>query len=804
MIGIEVRRFGWLLPRYPRAAGPVALAGLAAVLGAGQVQAQSDADRAALGQFRRGLSEATTVQEARALGQAVPAGPGGSVLALRRGFVAIRLGELTGERRYFDDAIQQFDDVTFRARDWPYPWFGLAVAKVSLHRQDALVKSSRHQPDGVSYFEGFTRAITEVFARDTTFGPAIDLLRRTMAGQGERRQPAALLVPLRRVAGGADGAPEDALILARDFRRREMGDSALVMLDRYRLRGGDPGVAQLESAHTLATMGSPEAAAQAYLGGLERISPAARAAYRQDLAWIADTAELAGFDRAPDDSLAGWVAEFWRWRDVKELRGSGERLREHLRRWAFVDGHYRVVSPEHRTQFAHAWATPAGPCNRGDYYLADDILGDSVVHPADGRRRERLYDDRAYVYMRHGEPARRIGGISPPGMSGYPAPLARADTSLFSNQSGPIEAALLEERLDHARANESWLYWFGGERRIFHFEGSNFLGLGAPTTLAVEPLPDPVWLEQRAVLDPAYFDLANGLDRPSAVPFFACRRLVQQVAARARRDVGVGLRTDSYTLLFRNQIQPVVQAYALGRPDLGTGRILVVFALPGGQLVPEAGEPGRPSGVLYPVETRISATDSLQRIAREVDSTRQFLTPDTLRSGSHLTGYAELPVPPGLYSVGIALFQPSPDVGGSLLRDGLDLRLPRGGLYLSDLVLGREGSGLSWVYRGERVPLNPLGAFPRDHPAEVFYELSGLTPGRSYVTSMELTPVKGGSERETVRLRFSAIAERDELTVRRTLGLSTLKRGQYQLTVEVTEEGSSRKVRRQQYLTIVD
>jgi len=804
MIGIEIRRIGWVIPRFPGA--PVVLLGLV-VLGIGPGQAQSVPDRGALEQLRQRLSEATTIQEARALGQAVNAGLGGPVLALRRGFVAIRLGELTGDRKYFDDAIQQFDDVTLRARDWPYPWFGLAVAKVSLHRQDALAKSSLHQPDGVSYFEGFTRAITEVFARDSTFAPAIDLLRHTMAGQGERRQPRALLAPIRRVAGGADGAAEDALILARVFRRRDMGDSALVMLDLYRLRGGDFGVAQLEQAHTLASFGSPAAASEAYLNGLSRVSPESRAAYRVDLAWIADPVELGGFDRAPDDSLGEWVVEFWRWRDLKELRQPGERLREHLRRWAFVDGHYRVVNPERRTQFAHAWATQAGPCNRGDYFLADDILGDSVVHPADGRRRERLYDDRAYVYMRHGEPARRISGkaLEAPGDAAPPPPGGGGGEDASGDEHGSLAAMLLGERLDDARANESWLYWFGGDRRVFHFEGSKMLGLGAPTTLAVEPLPDVQWLELRGQLDPSYLRLAHILENPHpAIPAFSCERLVQQAVARMRTDASVALRTDSYTLLFRREILPVVQVYALGRPDLGTGRILVVYALPGEQLVAEAGEPGRPSGVLYPVETRVSATDSAQRIGRSVDTTRQFLSTDTLRAGSHLSGYVELAVPPGLYRVGTALFQPGADVGGAVLRDSLDLRLPGGGLYLSDLVLGRDGSGLGWTYRGGRVPLNPLGAFPRGEAAEVFYELSGLTPGRSYITSMEVAPVKGGSERESVRLRFTAIAEQDEIRVRRSLGLSRLKRGQYQVTVEVIEEGSSRKVRRQQYLTIID
>jgi hypothetical protein len=325
---------------------------------------------------------------------------------------------------------------------------------------------------------------------------------------------------------------------------------------------------------------------------------------------------------------------------------------------------------------------------------------------------------------------------------------------------------VLKERLEDARANESWLYWFGGDRRIFNFEGSRMLGRSAPTTLSVELLPDPQWLELRGRLDPSYQRLAFLLEHPATpsrgVAPFGCRRLVQIAVAKARADAGVGLRTDSY------------------------------------------GGPNQPAGVVYPVETRVSATDSAHRVYRALDSTRQILAPDTLHAGSHLTGYVELPVPPGQYRVGTALFQPGKDVGGSVLREGLDLRLPGSGQCLSDLVLGRQGAGLAWSYRGGTVLLNPFGAFPRTESAEVYYELSGLTPGRTYVTSMELAPAKGGRSGENIRLRFTQIAEGDELTVRRSLGLDRLKRGQYRLSVEISEEGSARQVRREQYLTVSD
>ncbi|HSB53180.1 MAG TPA: hypothetical protein VLD58_02455, partial [Gemmatimonadales bacterium] len=270
-----------------------------------------------------------------ALGRTASAG-NRALADIKRGFVQLRLGELSGSRDRFDAAVRWFDQAALARPRWPYPWFGLALAKQALHGQDALVKSSRNQADGVSYFEGYTQAFGEVFARDSAFQPAVDRLRRVMLAQGERDQPKALLAPIRRLGLGSGGTADDALILARDYRRHDHGDSALIALHLFLERGGDSGTGSLEEARTLAALGSPRVAREAYLEGLRHLSAVTRPAYRADLAWIATSDEMLSFDRVADDSLGAWIGDFWQWRDVHELRAPGERLQEHLRRWAFV------------------------------------------------------------------------------------------------------------------------------------------------------------------------------------------------------------------------------------------------------------------------------------------------------------------------------------------------------------------------------------------------------------------------------------------------------------------------------------
>lgn len=798
------------MPRAPRAAVAAAVVLSRLLIAAPPLHAQSPAERAQLEEFRHALAEASTAEQVQALTTVTPAGTTGPLGELRRAFALIRTGEVTGERAPLDEALSRLDAAEARRPDWIYPWLGLALAKLDLHARDALVKSTpRNQPDGLNYYEGYLAAFAQVFARDSLFPPAIAVIRQVMARQGERGQPAMFLDAIRRVAFSRTGTATDALLLARDYRRREQGDTALRLLDLYLRRGGDRGLAGLERGRTLAGLDSLDAAASAYLEGLQSVSPESRAALREDLGWIATPGELAAFDRAPDDSLADWVLGFWRWRDVHEMRQTGERLEEHLRRWAWVDRHYRVVSPERRIYFTRMWNRTGGACDRGDYWLADNILGDSVQRPWDGRHRERLYDDRAYLYMRHGAPVRSIrsmvldqhahdvAGPNLPAEIRKPTVRDQEVLEFEAGKGGPT----MEDRRDDARANESWLYYLDGERRVYSFEGSKALGTAAPTTLVSEPLPDEDYLWARGELDPAYNRVAHELDRHSAVPF-NCRRAVRELALQERSNARLGLTTDSYVRLFRRQLEPVVQTYALGRPDLGTGYILVVFALPGQQLAAHHDSAG-PSGVWYPVSARLGAADSASHFAVSLDTVRNYLAPSVLRAGSHLIGAYHLAVPSGRFDLSASFFQPEDSVGGSVVRTGMDLRRQDDGLYLSDVVLGRDGSGLVWIEKSDTIALNPLGAFTTGQVAQLYYELSGLEPGREYSHQIELYPVKDPKSPDRVRLSFREAAADGSIRVHRSLGLEQLEPGQYQLRVAISEVGSSRRVVREQYLTIL-
>jgi hypothetical protein len=234
------------------------------------------------------------------------------------------------------------------------------------------------------------------------------------------------------------------------------------------------------------------------------------------------------------------------------------------------------------------------------------------------------------------------------------------------------------------------------------------------------------------------------------------------------------------------------QFFAVGAP----GQVLVVFALPGDKLEHVALPDG---GAGYPVVLRVIATNAAGQIVR-LDTTRRFRADQPLAKGQYLFGLEQLTLAPGTWDVRLLVTEPELDAGGAIGRIGVTIP-SSAKLTLSDLVLGREGSGLSWQGPAGAVPLNPLDAFPPKGSAELYYELHGATPDSTYQTDIEVKGVYGDAK-GTVHLTFKEKARSSLVRARRSIGLSKLETGQYRVTVTVTEQGTGRTVVKSRYLNI--
>jgi len=689
-----------------------------------------------------------------------------------------------------------------RQGDWPYPWFALGLARLGMWNRRLVVKATPYHGSGISYRRAAMDAFARAVRNDSTFLLASEDLAGLVNAMGHRLLPQDFLQPLQQAARVPGVSADVHLAIFRLIYGAGRYPEALEILGDYLRAGGDSGMARLEQARTLFALGRPEQAVETYFAGARSAGETGHAAYRADLAWVAEQWELAQFDSVAASQLGAWVRNFWQERDALALRSPGERIREHLRRWVFVHQNYLIHRPDD-APIAAEGLTSLDQASLFDDQASDDVLVEVSFGPPIFKTYERdqwEVDDRGVIYLRHGEPARKVSSVAGP-------------------------------------PNESWAYDLPEGRKVFHFLGSRALGTTAGTTLVAALPVNADMLDARASLDSRYADLASRIqliraqaatkaqaearaiaeaqkDPTSDVmkeinsirasqPTRFRADILQREVLRNRRAIAAGVTSDGFPLHFKASLDAVVQVYGVGFGAGQARRVLAVFAVPGRKLTPRKRPDGGP-GLLYPVSIRLIAMDRAAGTIRQLDTTRVFLTRDTLRGEQHLTGTVELAVPPGSYRVRTLVTSPGLDAGTGAGRDSIEIPASARDIVLSDLILGQEG-GLTWPYGSQRVPLNPLNAYPKGAEATLFYEVGGLKPGTRYSSTVT---VRRADQKPDAKPEFATgfefTASGDYERVSRGLGLGNLKPGSFLLEVTVRESGAEHPVTRRRALNILD
>ena len=729
------------------------------------VLAQAPAERAEIEALRDSLA---SVQDSVALGRLEAAmievakqNRNDPVLHLRLGFIAYRLGELTRGKSHYDAAASEFEWASELRPDFPYAWYGLGLAELALGEHASLAIENIRQMLGKDYLSKAARAFARAAEADPSFASAVVDLANTALVQRIRPRLEVALNAVRIAAGSPAGRYAE-LQLVRGRVEREAGeaDSALAAFRSYIIVGGDSGVGLLELARTSYFARRAPQGWQAYFAGARATTSAqALTLYRTDLSWIADSAELTAFDGLPDGAArARWLEQFWTRRDVVEARDVGERLAEHYRRWFYARRNFRLVSRHRHYDITERYRSP-----------------------------QLEFDDRGVIYLRHGEPDRR--------------------------------ARLADATLE---PNESWMYrrQQGGDL-IFHFvardDASDYklleslvdvLGFSRAVHAATgsDPAVSALY-ESRDDFGPLYQRIARSQRAPGGE--------LAQDRQLGRRSIAVGTTSDSYEQRFDQPLDVVTSEFVVGAGGSTTsaGQVLhLVFAIPADRLAPERGE----DGVRYPLRFRVVVSDSADRVVARLDTLRVFGARQPLRSPSFLTGRLALPVPAGEYHY--RLLVTSPDgAAGDLVTDSLRVETldPNARtLAVSDVVVGRDGSGLVWVPAGDTVRLNPLNRFPERSAAELYYEIYGLSAGAVYHTVVRLDKEGGrsvfsaigrlfGGGRSPVLLEFDAPADGPVTRVHRGIELRDVAKGNYRLTVIITDPATGATATRTQRFQVV-
>ncbi len=691
-----------------------------------------------------------------------------ALLHLRLGWLAYRLGEVTGANTHYDDAASEFEWAAELQPQWPYAWYGLGLAELALGESSVIPFENIRQVLGKDYLSKATAAFARAAEVDPAFAAAVvDLADAAMRQRIRPRLEVALGAV--REAAATEAARVPAVQLARGRLERIAGnsDSSVVALHRYLGVGGDSGIGHLELARSLYFGGRETEGRQAYFAGIERAeSERAAALYRQDAGWAATPEELAAFDRLTVGDRAPWLRRFWERRDLADVRAPGERLAEHHRRYFYALDHYRLLSRHRRYD---------------------------VINPY--RNEQQEFDDRGIIYLRHGEPDRRASFASPRIRRGA--------------------------REIDVPPNESWLYVRPDRNLVFHFSAGDDVQdyklvesladvLGGQASLMLQSGAEfdtalvGELFASRIALDPVYQRLA-------AVGTADHRRVLAGERRAGSQAIRAGTTTDSYAMRFRAPLRAVVRHHVVGREAHPGGQLLLVFAVPGDALVPEVSS----EGITYRVRLRVLAAAGGGTGSVFVDTLRSIQTQQPFGPGQFLQGFLTVPIAAGEYALRVLVAEPRRDAGDVLTEAQLSVpEFAADTFAVSDIVIGSVGSDLTWPAGSDTVHVEPLRRFRPEAQLEVYYELHGLEEGAPYRTRLEVAKEGGGSVfgwlkrlfgggGPPISLTFEGVASGPTTRVLQTVDIGDLSAGQYRLRIRVENPRGTAQIERQTAFEVV-
>jgi hypothetical protein len=795
------------------------------------IRAQSPAERAMLATWADSLQQ---LSDAPAI--AGYDGPSrresGHAGDVRRALYQVRHADLTDNRGEIELVLTSMQ-VMANHTDWAWPHYVMALAFEAMARKHWVETLSDGKALAERHSDAVWRTLRESLDRDETFAPARRLLGELTATQGDRFLRPDQVVALRREARQPVADASALLAWGRHLRTMREYPAALTVFSQAIDRGGDRARLDLELARTIMATRDPVAAVNTYWEGLERLTPVGREAYRFDLTWITDSTTLREFDRLSDAGVEPWLRRFWNARDAEAANHPGERLREHLRRWVVVMENYRALSPWNDAFFTRVemgfeydpresvrpdYNNPGhsgkqAACIKTDAAMFEQLWHMQPSHAGDLRSREPLLDHRGLIYLRHGEPQRRIDGGGAPGGGLLGGQIVRPTRPPVVNAGQargphgallPWSAAQLGQAPDrpNGSAGESWIYGLGGEWHVLQFRGSVALGKYAATTMT-QRIPAQ-WLDdpsvEATIPGMTYVQLAKRIEKEDSSPMRKALRETMSAGSCAQEAIAAAAQTrvDEHFLLNRDTDTPpdlrpsssVVQAFALGIADDHTGEALLSFAIASEVLRTDVDD----SGVAgYSLAFRVVAYDKAHDRTVTVDTVRRFTSTRALAPGQFLTAHLEFALPAGDWHVAVRARQ----VGGAVaINDARTIHIDNTApLTLSDVVTGRPGTP-DWLAT-DRItfPVNYTNGWYPDETAELFFEVRGVPAGESYRTTM-VRPVAPKSK-AAIQIGSTDPGASAVTYVRKSLGLAQLPPGTYTLRVTIEYRGTTAARERQ-------
>jgi GWxTD domain-containing protein len=640
----------------------------------------------------------------------------------------MHLGEL-GDGWSFGRAADDFGRATELEPGWSYAWLLRGMAQRAEGDWQAGDPRNLGKRVGFGSIEDAVQSFAKAMETDPGNVAAGRALFEGVQALRDTARFAQLVLPaLRRAAAG--GTKDTSLFLALGRTERLVGDAgaAVEACRRYLELGGTRGLGLHELAWSGFLAGLDSADTTYYAGASEDDSVTV-AAYREDLALIADDSTLVEFDRTAGVARAAFLRRFWDDRGRQALRSAGERLKEHYRRVGYAERHYGLE------------------VNRR-FYAVD---GTDMYRSGSTR-----FDDRGVVYVRYGEPDGRVAtvtwGIQPNESWRY----RRADGDL----------------LLHFAANA------GGDIHDYRLVPTVGSIGGVEPGDAARPATYFAYSDRCAIYPPFCKVQMWG-------PYGQRRALADEYRL-VRNSVAWAVTTDGYELRFPRGLEASAMAFAVGQAG---DRQLVHLAYQVALVRPETLPPG--AAFKTPLRVRVNLFDSAGRSGGWLDTTTAILLSGGYATDRAVdaVGRVTLPLPAGRWRYQVALAYDD-STGQVLPTDSVEVgRFDGTRLAVSDLVLSKGGYGARWVpAQGDTAFFNPRRLWARSDTIALYHEIYGLEEGAPYTATLAVRRGK----RVGLKLEWEGRASEQVTRVSRTLSFAALKPGDYVVELKV-EDGSGRQ-----------
>jgi GWxTD domain-containing protein len=719
-----------------------------------------------------------------------------NLIRLCQALVIERRAELTGSK---DDALradQLMERTVAEEPKWATGWYGLGVTRLELAKLGVFSREGPLQPAGMSNVQGAANALVHALELDPDLPIAVNALAAApepREGSKALADRVAMLRAERKLL-----TPEGMAQTANLERDGGSVDSAIALEQRALASGHvDSGVVLLALARDFYKTDRPDDGHAALVEGAGINTDATHTAYRRELEWVASPAELAVWDTLSPSLRSGWLDDFWAERDVAEGRPAGARLIEHYRRIEYAMKNFRVQLPEtgrqqmltytssgeyqgERDAMKYAQANPEKCPDAATFANDDEMMGADAPFRYYKPVQDQV-DDRGVVWIRHGKPDKVVSNIND----------IAVEVWTYHLPTGPLVLQFREA----------------------DFGGSAQANTMVPTLLTISPgildqicdpetLPCPAW-PKFGPITPQDTNLVPPVGDDSACADVVARILnrvvhygnmtpekIAHARDKGRAMIDEATTTDGFPRDFSHAVHPSVQMVALLNVLDSTPRLVVAYALPGNELSHDS--LGFGSGrLLYPVRVQLMAARRRDGKRVDQDVNHQFTTTSVLGKGQYLTAAEEMTVPPGRYSASIVFTQR--DGRGAVANDpAVTVTGPGAALALSDLVLGREGSGAEWSSGGMVVPLDPFNSYPVGGSAQVYFQITGMRAGTTYSSRFEVFDASDSLFRKPrLTLVFNEPAHPGVAEVLRTVGLANLEAGDYR--IRLTVRGASQQ-----------